>query len=210
MKPSSSPAASLRRAGLHLGLLLPGPKTTVAVSPPPQCSERDARGAQGAWGALQAHPVGFRSRTKPEQERRALEHEAPQPQGDITPMGKGLPGGATGAEPLLGSVPLGMGGLRGARTPCHRTGASLDIWQCHRVGPVLCPPRVQDGDRGSGGVPPYGCVAPSPPQPPRGWPKRGGAEERGPPRPPRRVGISPVMMSKSSPMMSQAVAMAMA
>lgn len=210
MKPSSSPATSLRRAGLHLGLLLPSPKTTAAASPPPPCSEQDARGAQGAWGALQAHPVGFRSRTKPEQERRALEHEAPQPQGDITPTGKGLPGGAMGAEPLLGSVPLGTGGLRGARTPCHRTGASLDIWRCHRVGPVLCPPRVWDGDQGSGGVPRTAALPPPLPNLPGAGSSAAVLKNRGPPRPPRRVGISPVMMSKSSPMMSQAVAMAMA
>lgn len=79
--------------------------------------------------------------------------------------GKGSPGGQWGLSPSWGQFLW----VWGARTPCHRTRASLDIWQCHRVGPVLCPPRVWDGDQGSGGGPPYGCAAPSPPQPPRGW-----------------------------------------
>lgn len=192
MKPSSSPAASLRRARLHLGLLLRGPKTTAAASPPPPGAPSGMLVGGGSSGWLSSPaPLGFRSRTKPEPERRAFEREAPQPQGDITPAGKGLPGGGQrGLSPSWGRclwVPGGVGAA-GSSHPVPPRRSLAGYMAVPRGGPGAVPSlgcrTVTGGSWGGGPAVWQRCPPPLRPNLPGASPSTAVLEKRGPPDPP--------------------------
>lgn len=185
MKPSSSPAASLRRAGLHLGLLLPGPKTTAAASPPPPpCSERDARGAQGVWGALQAHPVGFR--TEQSRSRRG-EPWSMRPRSrkvTLPRWGKGSPGGQRGLSPSWGRCRWVWGGC-GELAP--RATAPEPRWiYGSAIGWARCcaPPGCRTVTGGPGGFPHTAALPPPLPNLPGAGPSAAVPKNGDPPDPP--------------------------
>lgn len=78
------------------------------------------------------------------------------------------------------------------------------------LGRCCAPSEVRDESPGGSLCMAVLSTPPPPTTPSSTFPGTAVPEKRTPPVPPRRVGISPVVMSKSIPMMSQAVAMEIA
>lgn len=153
--------------------------------------------------------------------RGASKREAPQLQGDIPPSGKMHPWGGSRGSALPGGPLPDVGGCRhavGTFSRCRSLAGEGHVVAAARAGPGAArppPPRGVGREVGGGpaGVTPRATAVPGSP---RDWPGRGGAGDatRTPPRPapdpPGGLASPLAVMSKSSPMMSQAVAMEIA